>query len=54
MTQTIIDDSELIGVITKTVAVNGQISIGKEYAGQRVRAYIVQSEWSASNPQGSQ
>jgi len=48
MTQTIIDDSELLGVVTKTVASNGQISIGKEYAGKEVRVYIIRTkEWSA-------
>ena len=44
MTQTIIDDSELIGVVTKTVGPNGQISIGKDFAGVKVRAYVIRTK----------
>lgn len=48
MPQTIIDDSELIGVVKKPVGANGQISIGKEHAGKMVTAYIVLSKGSDS------
>lgn len=44
MPKTIIDDSELIGVVTKTVGVSGQISVGTEFTGQRVRAYIIRMQ----------
>lgn len=42
MSQIILDDSELIGVIVnKKVGDNGQISIGKEHSGKFITAYIV-------------
>lgn len=43
MSQIILDDSELIGVIKKRVGASGQISIGTEHAGEYVTAYILRS-----------
>lgn len=44
MPKVIIEDSELIGVVKKTVGANGQISIGKEHAGKQITAYIVEDK----------
>lgn len=40
MAQTILGDEELIAVVMKTVGTNGQISIGSEFSGLPVIAYI--------------
>jgi len=41
MSQIIIDDEETIAVVMKTVGTNGQISIGIEFTGIPIIAYVI-------------
>ena len=44
-----IDEKELLTVTdSKDVSVNGQISIGRKFAGKVVRAYVIEVEGSES------
>ena len=40
-TQIILDENDLITVVMKPVGKNGQISIGSEFAGLSIIAYVV-------------
>lgn len=44
MVQTILDQNEIIATVRKTVNPNGVISVGKEFAGKRITAYIVEDK----------
>ena len=44
MAQTIIDDEDIIKVVMKPVGTNGQISIGTEFAGRHIIAYITEDK----------
>lgn len=41
MTQIILEETDLITVVMKPVGTNGQISIGSEFKGMPVIAYVV-------------
>lgn len=41
MAQIILDENDLITIVMKPVGTNGQISIGSEFAGLPIIAYVV-------------
>lgn len=43
-TQVVLEESDLITVVMKPVGKNGQISIGSEFAGLPIIAYVVQDK----------
>lgn len=48
MVETIINQTEIIATVKKTVNTNGVISIGREHAGKNVVAYIVEDKGHAT------
>lgn len=44
MITTTIPDEDLLTVVTKKVSTNGTISIGKEFVGRRIKAYVIEDQ----------